>query len=248
MEDNLNLNEASGAESQRVTPGDNTSKIVGAILLAGVIIAGAILLKDRPATNSPQAPQDSVPIFSACLESGKYTEKVESDMRDGNEMGVRGTPSSFILVNGKVVDTIPGALPYEEVKEKVERALGPGGGGEAMAGRPISAADHILGNLGSKVIVLEYSDLECPFCKIFHATMHRVLDSNKEVAWVYRHYPIPQLHSKAVREAEASECAWEQGGNEAFWKYVDRIFQITPSNDRLDSLELFKIAEQIGLK
>ena len=41
MEDNLNLNEASGAESQRVTPGDNTSKIVGAILLAGVIIAGA---------------------------------------------------------------------------------------------------------------------------------------------------------------------------------------------------------------
>ena len=169
-------------------------------------------------------------------------------MRDGNEMGVRGTPSSFILVNGKVVDTIPGALPYEEVKEKVERALGPGGGGEAMAGRPISAADHILGNLGSKVIVLEYSDLECPFCKIFHATMHRVLDSNKEVAWVYRHYPIPQLHSKAVREAEASECAWEQGGNEAFWKYVDRIFQITPSNDRLDSLELFKIAEQIGLK
>lgn len=115
-------------------------------------------------------------------------------------------------------------------------------------GRPISAEDHILGNSNAKIIILEYSDIECPFCKVFHDTMHKVVnDSNGEVAWVFRHYPIPQLHAKAFREAEATECAFEQGGNDTFWKYVDRIFEITPSNDGLEESELFTIAEYVGL-
>lgn len=115
-------------------------------------------------------------------------------------------------------------------------------------GRPISREDHILGNQNAKIIVVEYSDLECPFCKSFHNTMHRVVnESNGDVAWVYRHYPIPQLHAKAFREAEATECAFEQGGNDAFWKYTDRIFEITPSNDGLEESELSKIAEYAGL-
>ena len=78
--------------------------------------------------------------------------------------------------------------------------------------------------------------------------MHQVIaNSNGKVAWVYRHYPIPQLHPKAFHEAEATECAFEQGGNDAFWKYTDRVFEITPSNNGLDVVELPKIAEYIGL-
>lgn len=115
-------------------------------------------------------------------------------------------------------------------------------------GRAISLNDHILGDVNAKIVIVEYSDLECPFCKMFQATMHKVVDNNKgSVAWVYRHYPIPQLHPKAFHEAEAAECAWEQGGNSAFWKYVDRLFEITPSNNGLDESELPKIAQHIGL-
>lgn len=115
-------------------------------------------------------------------------------------------------------------------------------------GRAVSASDHILGSVSAQTIIVEYSDFECPFCKSFHNTMHQVVDdSNGQAAWVYRHYPIPQLHPKAAREAEASECAYEQGGNEAFWKYADRIFEITPSNNGLDEAELPKIADYIGL-
>lgn len=113
---------------------------------------------------------------------------------------------------------------------------------------PISSNDHIIGNVNAKIVIVEYSDLECPFCKVFHETMHKVIEnSNADVAWVYRHYPIPQLHPKAFHEAEASECAWEQGGNDAFWKYTDRVFEITPSNNGLEVAELPKIAEYIGL-
>ncbi|HYD90806.1 MAG TPA: thioredoxin domain-containing protein [Flavobacterium sp.] len=114
--------------------------------------------------------------------------------------------------------------------------------------RPVSSSDHILGNPKAKVVIVEYSDLECPFCKVFHSTMHQIVnDSKGEVAWVYRHYPISQLHPKAFREAEATECAWDQGGNDAFWKYTDRLFEVTASNNKLDEAELPKIAEYVGL-
>ncbi len=68
-----------------------------------------------------------------------------------------------------------------------------------------------------------------------------------EVAWVYRHFPLDSLHAKARKEAQASECANELGGNDAFWAYIDRLFEITPSNDGLDLLLLPEIAEEIGL-
>ena len=114
--------------------------------------------------------------------------------------------------------------------------------------RPVSSNDHILGNMNAKIVIVEYSDLECPYCRVFHDTMHKVVtESNGSVAWVFRHYPIPQLHSKAFREAEATECAYAQGGNDAFWRYIDRLFEITPSNNGLNDSELPKIAEYIGL-
>ena len=116
--------------------------------------------------------------------------------------------------------------------------------------RPVSASDHILGNPGAKVFIIEYSDLECEFCKEFHPTMHKIIDEfgkGGEVAWVYRQFPIKEVHSKAITEAEASECSAELGGNAAFWKYVDRVFEITPSGDGLDLGKLPEIAAEIGL-
>lgn len=113
---------------------------------------------------------------------------------------------------------------------------------------PVSEKDHILGNLNAEIIVVEYSDTECPFCKVFHNTMHQVVENYQgKVAWVYRHFPIVQLHSKAPKEAEATECAAELGGNQVFWRYIDRLFEVTPSNDGLDLAELPKIASAVGL-
>jgi protein-disulfide isomerase len=68
-----------------------------------------------------------------------------------------------------------------------------------------------------------------------------------QVAWVYRHSPLDQLHSKARTESVALECANELGGNDKFWEYTDRIYEVTPTNNGLDLLELPKIAEYVGL-
>lgn len=114
--------------------------------------------------------------------------------------------------------------------------------------RPITTEDHIRGATNAKVTVLEYVDLECPFCKSFHPTLQKLLSEYpNDIRWVYRHSPLTQLHSKAPKEAEATECANELGGTDKFWAYVDRVFAVTPSNDNLDPSELPKIAEYVGL-
>lgn len=112
----------------------------------------------------------------------------------------------------------------------------------------VTTADHIRGPLGAKVTVVEYTDLECPFCKQFHTTLRSVLSkfAPGEVAWVYRSFPLA-MHDRAAKEAQAAECAAEQGGNAKFWAYVDRVFEITPGNNKLDPSELSKIASYIGL-
>lgn len=115
---------------------------------------------------------------------------------------------------------------------------------------PITGDDHILGNPNANLVIVEYSDTECPFCKNFHDSLHQIIDEygrEGEVAWVYRHFPLAQLHSKAPLQAEATECAAELGGNTAFWQYIDRVFEITPSNNGLPNSELPNIAEFTGL-
>ncbi len=110
--------------------------------------------------------------------------------------------------------------------------------------------DHILGNPEAPVKVVEYMDLECQHCKTFQATMHRVMEhygASGKVAWVSRHSPLASIHSKAPQEAQAAECAAEQGGDTAYFKFIDKLFEVTPSNNGLDLAQLPVIAGQVGL-
>src|SRR3989344_3323501 len=65
---------------------------------------------------------------------------------------------------------------------------------------PLGQNDHILGNPSALVKIIEYSDLECPFCARFHETMKQAMDEygkDGKIAWVYRHFPLEQIHSSA---------------------------------------------------
>ena len=116
--------------------------------------------------------------------------------------------------------------------------------------KSVNSKDHILGNPNAPVKIIEFSDFECPFCKVLQFTMWEVMSTyGKEgkVSWVYRHLPIDSIHTKARTEAVAAECAGGIGGNQSFWDYADRIFEITPSNDNLEAGLLPEIAEYIGI-
>ncbi len=137
-----------------------------------------------------------------------------------------------------------------DIKDKVGgtegTAIAPSAG--SVVDVPVSDSDHIRGNVNAEVTIVEYSDLECPFCKQFHGTMQQAMAAyGDKVRWVYKHFPLDQIHPKARKEAEAAECAGELGGNDAFWAYVDRIFEITPSNNGLDPALLLVIAQDLGL-
>lgn len=250
-ENNLENSGASETKELKVIAVD-PKQIAGAIIIAGIIIAGAILLKgNMPAqtaglsgeTGRKLNPSTAKVVglnleeFKKCLGSGEFAEKVQADVESGTRAGVTGTPSSFILKDGKVIDTIAGAQPLEVVTAKIAQAR-TGAVTISKTIDPVSSDEHIWGDANASIVIVEYSDLECPFCKAFHTTLLEVVKNNPDVAWVYRHYPIPQLHPKAFHEAEATECAWAQGGNVAFWKYTNKIFEITPSNNRLEESEL----------
>lgn len=128
--------------------------------------------------------------------------------------------------------------------------------------KPVTSEDHILGNPNASIKIVEYSDPSCPYCKIFHMTMKKLIDvygSKGDVAWVYRHFPIDKpdaqghiLHPNAGHEAQATECAAQLGGNQKFWAYTNRLYDVTPSvtgatPNGLDQKELPKIAAFVGL-
>lgn len=146
---------------------------------------------------------------------------------------------------------IAGALYFTKSGEKNETVQKNSGQETAdIALSPVTADDHILGNPNAPIVVVEYSDTECPFCKTFHVTMNKIMEEygkNGKVAWVYRHFPLDSIHPKADKEAEGAECAAELGGNDAFWKYMNRVFEITPSNNNLDLAKLPEIAMELGL-
>lgn len=88
----------------------------------------------------------------------------------------------------------------------------------------VTQDDHIYGNQDAEIFLVEYSDLECPYCQSFHSTAQQVVDEyNGKVAWVYRHYPLG-FHPNAEPAARASECVAEMRGNDAFWNYIDTLF------------------------
>jgi protein-disulfide isomerase len=109
---------------------------------------------------------------------------------------------------------------------------------------PVTEDDWIRGSEDAKISIVEYSDIECPFCIRFHPTMISIVEEYEDdVNWVYRHFPLPSLHPNAPKDAEAAECAGEQGGDEVFWEYLDTIIEmeLTGIND------LKSAAEEIGL-
>lgn len=90
----------------------------------------------------------------------------------------------------------------------------------------IGDKDHIRGDSSAPVTIVEYSDFQCPFCSRFHPTVQQILaDYPDQVRWVYKHFPLDQIHPQARPAAEASECVFEQKGNDGFWQFADGLFE-----------------------
>jgi protein-disulfide isomerase len=109
---------------------------------------------------------------------------------------------------------------------------------------PITSQDHIRGDINAVVKIVEYSDLDCPFCQRFHQTMKQITSEygSDKVAWVYRNSPI---YPKSFGYANATECVAEIGGEEKFWQYLDLLYSRDDKNLDVGILESY--AQQVGV-
>lgn len=166
-------------------------------------------------------------------------------------------PLAIILAGGMIAGAVVLSVGGESrsatgVSAEANQQVEKGSADTTSAVRAVTEADHIKGNPNAPVVIVEYSDFECPFCKRFHDTMNQVLDEQGDsgnVAWVFRHFPLDQLHPvKARAVAVASECANELGGNEAFWKFTDGYFAVTLTNNQTDIETVIpQLVQEIGL-
>jgi protein-disulfide isomerase len=101
--------------------------------------------------------------------------------------------------------------------------------------------DHIRGPVDAPVTVLEYGDFECPFCGQAEPVLRELLREHGDVAYVWRHLPLNDVHPNAQRAAEAAEAAAEQG---AFWEMHDVLLERQAD---LTYRDLIGYARELGL-
>jgi protein-disulfide isomerase len=113
---------------------------------------------------------------------------------------------------------------------------------EEFAVTKVTADDHVRGRVDAPVTVLEYGDYECPYCRGAARDVHEMLARYPDaVRFVFRNFPIVQLHPHAEQAAEAAEAA---GAQEKFWEMYELLLQ--PSS-RLDLASLLDCAADLSL-
>lgn len=95
--------------------------------------------------------------------------------------------------------------PYAEVMKKID-----------LTGRPVR------GNSNAKVVVVDYDDLQCPYCSVVHETLFPQLlkEYGDRVAFIYKDFPLADIHPWAIHAAVDANCLGAQNGD-AYWEFVD---------------------------
>lgn len=89
---------------------------------------------------------------------------------------------------------------------------------------------NLYGNEEAEIVIVEFSDFECPFCARLHPTLKQIVDeSNSKIVWEFRHLPLP-MHENALIAAISSECVADHLGMDKFWDYTDILFENVGSN------------------
>ncbi len=171
--------------------------------------------------------------FDACFDNQTPRSRIQQDFDEGRKWGARGTPTFFI--NGRVIG---GLLPAEQFTQIIDALLAEAESGQMPAGvvvptpEPTPDLDFepetvaVLGDPDAPVTMVEFSDYQCPFClRYFQETLpdlkKNYVDTGK-VRYVFKDFPIAQIHPQAAKAAEAARCAGEQEG---YWEMHDRLFQ-----------------------
>jgi len=107
----------------------------------------------------------------------------------------------------------------------------------------INEKDQQSGNLDSGLILVEYGDYQCPYCRRAHPLVQRMLNEHgSELKFVFRHFPLQEVHAQAFSAALAAEAAGRQG---KFWSMHNLLFE---NQDQFHQKTVFlDLAKELGL-
>lgn len=188
--------------------------------------------------------------YAACMDAGDQFVVVGDRVDIGFARGFGGTPSfQFVRTRDNEVFELVGAQPYEQFAGVIDAVLGgampqpqaqgqeQGNAGipfwataEGLAPDPARpgynvAGDQYKGNPDAPVVVIEFSDFQCPFCMRHSQVTQPILDQKfvdtGKVLWVFKHFPL-SIHPQAPAAGIAAECAAEQG---RFWEMHELLFE-----------------------
>ncbi|GEM_PF-2840373 len=116
-------------------------------------------------------------------------------------------------------------------------------------GKVIDDKDYLEG-VSKKVFLVEYSDTECPYCVSFHNTVKQIRSEYEgKIGFVYRTFPLTQIHPHAQKEAEALMCAGKLGGAKGYNGLMTAMFDYKVTNNTTQLLvnSVETLSNQLGL-
>ncbi len=147
----------------------------------------------------------------------------------------QGSQKFFVSQDHKhavVGEIIPfGAHPFDEARERLKReAKGPA-----------------KGRADAPVMIVEFSDLQCPHCKEANPTLERLLGENPNIHFVFQSFPLPS-HNWAEKAAAYADCV-SRSSNESFWRFIDSVYaqQANITAENADQ-KLTELADQSGVQ
>jgi formate-nitrite transporter family protein len=113
---------------------------------------------------------------------------------------------------------------------------------------PVNDEDHALGDANAPVTLVEYGDFQCPHCARAHALLPRVRKAlGSRLRYVYRNFPLTEIHPEALHAAEAAESVAALAGEDAYWRMHDAIYDHQrDGEDALDDAHLLRYVEDAG--
>ncbi len=218
------------------------------VVAGGLIGVGILISKSTPVANVQQQPVSEADVITqltknkivkqlkikekdlaTCIADEETAEIVDTDMSLGQQAGLRGTPHTIVIMKDGSQFPLFGALPKEMIETALAEGKSPAGQSELLespiAEQVIRDTDHSIGNSETALAtIVEYSDIDCPYCKQLHSTLQELVNEGK-IVWVYRHSPIAQLHPMAYTKSIATECVAKLSNNEGFWSYLNFLIK-----------------------
>lgn len=124
------------------------------------------------------------------------------------------------------------------------------GSGTPEAVRPVSPADHIIGNPSAPIVIVEYADIDSEYSKKLQLSLEQLMTeyaTGNNVAWVYRHFPVLTLHGNAAMNALAAECAASISAPTTFFRFIDAMQSSAPGATAFNPKQYNTILRQLSL-